>query len=161
MKRFAFALGLAGIFAGTLAGSAAAGDLRPFATDGCTKWRDGTRKEPTKWRHCCVAHDLAFWAGGTVPGRNRADRDLRDCVAATGAKREAKLIYAGVRVGSHSPRKIPGLQWGNAWDARRTRKEPLSGAEIDLLETEILRPAYDAVVPLETRTTYLRRLRSN
>ncbi|MBS1960634.1 MAG: hypothetical protein JST04_00350 [Bdellovibrionales bacterium] len=157
----ALVIAVASSLAGLSPGSATAGDLRPFSTDGCTKWRDGTRKHPTLWRHCCVAHDLAFWAGGTVPGRDQADRDLRDCVAATGAKREAKLIYAGVRVGSRSPRKIPGMQWGNAWDARRTRTEPLSGAEIDLLEAEILKPAYDAVVPLETRTNYLRRLRAD
>jgi hypothetical protein len=138
---------------------AMAADLRPFKTDGCTGYRDGTRKRPGVWRHCCVDHDLAFWAGGTPADRVEADRELRDCVAATGETHQADVIYMGVRIGAISPWKIPGMQFGNAWAPRATRKTPLTSEEIYRLETEILHNVYDPVAPIAQRQAFVRRLR--
>ncbi len=133
--------------------------LRTFATDGCTGYPNGTREKPNLWRHCCVEHDLSFWSGGETAGRPRADRRLRKCVAETGEKREAQIIYWGVRLGSLSPIKIYGMQWGNAWSKWVTRKNPLTHAEIDRLEAEIFRPVYDTVLPTDLRRDYILRLR--
>lgn len=140
-------------------GTASAAELRPFTTDGCTAWFEGTREKPNLWLHCCVRHDLSFWAGGLTPNRDDADLALRDCVAATGATREARVIYAGVRIGSYSPRKIAGKQWGNAWDPKATRKTELGVDEIDRLEHEIMDPRYDAVLGGDIRRNFIDSLR--
>ena len=138
---------------------ARADELRPFSTEGCTAWREGPRRQPNLWRHCCVAHDLEFWAGGVADGRNQADLNLRDCVAATGAGREARIIYLGVRIGSLSPRKIHGMQWGNAWSRTVTRSTPLTESEIDRLEHELRDARYDSVLTIESRLRFIANLR--
>lgn len=134
-------------------------EIRPFVTDGCTDYRDGTHENPTLWRSCCIQHDLDLWAGGREDERTGDDLDLRDCVAATGATVQARIIYLGVRLGSYSPRKIRGMQWGNAWSETTVRKSALTPDEIDLLETEILKPLYAPVLGIETRQDFIRKLR--
>ncbi len=147
---------------GMMLGAAGAADLpgkpRPFVTDGCTAWIEGPRRNPDQWRHCCVLHDLAFWAGAAGQ-RPRADLDLRDCVAATGARGQARLMYFGIRAGSRSPRKIAGMQWGNAWSATESRRSPLTPAEVDLLEAELMDTRYDPVIDVDLRASFLRELR--
>jgi hypothetical protein len=133
--------------------------IRPFVTDGCTDWPDGTKENPTQWRHCCVDHDLSLWAGGSQANRDSTDLRLRACVAATGAKDEAEVIYLGVRVASKWPWKY-GMQWGNAWSAHRTRKTALSALEIAALESEILKPVYESAAPLAQREALVARIRA-
>lgn len=140
--------------------SAAEGILRPFLTDGCTGYPEGTQDEPTLWHHCCVFHDLEFWAGGELRDRKFMDLRLRDCVASTGEVHHAKLIYIGVRVGSHSPVKKAGMQWGNAWDAKKTRVTSLAASEIDLIENEISKLAYDPLLTSEERRDFILQLRN-
>ena len=132
---------------------------RPFVTDGCTAWSEGTPRQPELWRHCCVRHDLAFWAG-SAGKRDQADLELRDCVAETGQRGIAKLMYFGIRAGRKSPRKIAGMQWGNAWSPTEPRRTPLSVADIDALEREILDARYDAVLDWDSRRGFIQRLRS-
>ncbi len=134
-------------------------NLRPFVTDGCTAWADGTKENPTQWRDCCVDHDLSLWAGGTQPNRDQTDLRLKECVAATGAKDEAEIIYLGVRAASKWPWKN-GMQWGNAWSPDLTRRTALSAVEIGALETEILKPVYEASVPLSQREALISRIRA-
>jgi hypothetical protein len=93
----------------------AAPGLRPFATDGCTLSPDGTPRNRTLWRECCVAHDLRLWGGGTKTERLSADEALFSCVEKKAGRAIAKVFLAGVRVGSYSPYKIPAKVWGNAW----------------------------------------------
>ena len=147
----------AGLFC---AATASAAELRPFKTDGCTGYADGTRKKPGLWKHCCVEHDLGFWAGGDSRERRLTDERLRDCIAATGEKLQAEIIYLGVRLGSYSPMKIRGMQWGNAWSPWATRKEKLLSGEIDSLEDEILREIYDPILGLDQRRDFIDRLRA-
>jgi hypothetical protein len=128
---------------------------RPFVTDGCTDFVNGTSEKPELWLHCCVAHDLYFWAGGTRAARDQADLDLRDCVRATGAKTAAELMYLGVRLGSHSPSKHKGMQWGNAWPDRPAYRR-LTPEEIELIESEL--PRYD--LPDMLRTKLIQDLRT-
>lgn len=65
---------------------------KPFSTDGCTLWPDGTIGE------CCVTHDIAYWCGGTSEQRVEADRVLAACAVESGY-RAGWPVYAGVRMG--------------------------------------------------------------
>ena len=118
------------------AGIAAAAEPKPFTTDACTGYPNGTRAEPMLWAKCCVRHDLEFWAGGRRSERLEADLALRNCVRATGQPLKAEIIYLGVRLGSLSPLKLPGMQWGNAWGKER-RNTPLTRAEVSALKKSL------------------------
>src|SRR5665647_529188 len=93
--------------------SVSAREIKPFTTDYCTGYFEGTRSHPGLWKDCCLEHDLYFWAGGSSQERNQADKRLRACVADKGTPIHARLIYWGVKLGSKSPIKIKGKHWGN------------------------------------------------
>jgi hypothetical protein len=137
MRAFVLALLIVGCASAGVAGESVI--FHPFVTDGCTGYRDGTRQDPNLWRACCVEHDLHFWAGGTKAMRDATDLRLRDCVRATGQKTEAEIIYLGVRLGSLSPVKIPGMGWGNAWAKSGYRK--LTRADVAAITADL--PRYD------------------
>ncbi len=93
--------------------------LHPFTSDGCSAWPDGwPGVKEDQWRHCCVLHDLRYYAGGTRSERFAADNELRRCVGKSGQKLATKLmavvIQTGVVVGGE-----PGLpttwRWGYGW----------------------------------------------
>jgi hypothetical protein len=92
--------------------------LNGFKTDYCTGYVEGTRQNPDLWKHCCVEHDLYFWAGGSKKDRSKSDERLKACVSSTGQKMHAELIFLGVYFGGLSPFKIQGKQWGNGWKNR-------------------------------------------
>lgn len=103
-------------------GSAAhAEDISPFATDGCSDFPDGTPSQRVLWRHCCVAHDLTYWAGGTYAERLASDQELERCVARVADAALAKLMLAGVRVGG-SPYWPTRFRWGYGWSWPRGYK---------------------------------------
>ena len=104
-------------------------NLKPFVTDYCTLYVEGTRAQPNLWRHCCIEHDLYFWSGGSLEEKKLADLGLKSCVAKTGATTQAVLIYAAVVIGGHSPVHIKDKAWGNAW-GERTRYLSLTESEI-------------------------------
>ena len=90
-------------------------ELAPFSSDGCSLFPDGTLKERDKWCECCQNHDLAYWQGGSVEDRERADATLRDCVLVrTNDPQLAETIYLGVRVGGH-PVFPTWYRWGYGW----------------------------------------------
>ncbi|MDE3270875.1 hypothetical protein [Pseudoalteromonas sp. G4] len=91
-----------------------ANQLKPFTSDGCSAFPDGTFEQNTLWLNCCVAHDLAYWQGGTYQQRKDADIELKECVAAVGEKQIANLMLAGVRVGG-SPFFPTTFRWGYGW----------------------------------------------
>lgn len=93
-------------------------DLKPFLTDGCTSYAEGTRAQPDLWKHCCVEHDLFFWAGGSHAERKETDLRLKSCVEKTGELTHARLIYLGVTIGDTSPIHFKGKQWGHAFEGR-------------------------------------------
>lgn len=93
-------------------------DPKPFVTDYCTLYVEGTRAQPNLWRHCCLEHDLYCWAGGSLDDKNVSDLKLKACVQMTGARTQAILIYAAVVIGGHSPIHIKSKQWGNTWENR-------------------------------------------
>ncbi len=97
------------------AGPARAQDqLKPFTTDGCSEFPNGTPRQKDLWLKCCITHDKKYWAGGTYDERLQADRELRSCVAAVGEPAIAALMLAGVRVGG-SPSLNTSFRWGYGW----------------------------------------------
>ncbi|MDR0782060.1 MAG: hypothetical protein LBF16_15475 [Pseudomonadales bacterium] len=93
---------------------ATADTLQPFTTDGCTAFPNGTFHENELWLSCCVAHDYAYWQGGTYDERLAADEALRACVAAVGEPTIAEVMLAGVRVGG-TPYFPTKFRWGYGW----------------------------------------------
>jgi len=51
--------------------------LAPFTTDGCSLFPDRSITGASDWCDCCLAHDLAYWRGGTEEDRLKADRGLK------------------------------------------------------------------------------------
>lgn len=121
-----------------------ANGIKPFTTDNCTGFSEGTHRHPDLWKDCCVEHDLYFWAGGNRSDRNLADLRLRDCIAARGEVFMSKIIYSGVRLGSLSPFKLQG-KWGNGWK-NRSSYESLSPKEKQIALDQIQNYPLDPVI---------------
>jgi hypothetical protein len=107
--------------------------LVPFETDFCTSYPEGTLRHPDQWKHCCIEHDLYFWAGGSSQDREKTDLRLRSCIESTGAKFQAKLMYYAVKIGGMSPVRFKSKQLGNAWGSSRSRYEKLNEQETFLI----------------------------
>ncbi len=102
--------------------------LRPFTSDGCSLFPDGTIKDRTRWCDCCQNHDISYWQGGTADERKKADEALRDCVLdRTKDKAFAETMFVGVRAGGH-PAFPAGYRWGYGWSYGRGYT-PLADAE--------------------------------
>lgn len=97
------------------AGAAEVNKLRPFVTDGCSMWFDGTHRQPYLWRHCCVVHDLAYWQGGASQVRDQADQQLRACVSEVAGKAMGNYMYFFVSTGG-SPLLPTAYRWGYGWN---------------------------------------------
>lgn len=97
---------------------ALADSLKPFTSDGCSDFPDGTPSQQTLWLDCCIRHDLAYWKGGTQDERFAADQLLQQCVAQVGEPEIASLMLAGVRVGG-SPYYPTSFRWGYGWSYLR------------------------------------------
>lgn len=91
-------------------------DLESFETDGCSMFPDGTLSKPTKWQHCCIQHDFAYYVGGPEEAREEADNQLASCVAeASGSSLLGSVMYYGVRLGGTPALPTP-WRWGYGWD---------------------------------------------
>lgn len=105
---------LIAICLGLFAGWAQAETLAPFTSDGCSSFPDGTYAQKALWLDCCVAHDYAYWKGGTAEQRKLADAALRSCVVEVGEPAIARLMLAGVRAGG-TPLLPTKFRWGYGW----------------------------------------------
>jgi hypothetical protein len=151
-----FALIIAFLFI-TLEVSASESQLTSFETDYCTNYKEGTRKFPDLWKHCCLIHDMYFWAGGSKQDRFDSDLELRSCIEETGAYGQARVMYYAVRAGSYSPIKFPKKKWNHGWKDRATFQK-LTTADIDMLEQEI-NSAYEYISP-SIKLHFINQLRS-
>jgi hypothetical protein len=119
--------------------------MHPFSTDGCSLFPDRSLVSKSDWCSCCLAHDLAYWRGGTVDERLKADQDLRSCVLTASRSAElADLMFAGVRAGG-GPYFFTPYRWGYGWPFGRLY-EPLSPAEEALASS--LRSKYTSTNPV-------------
>ncbi|MBL1321145.1 MAG: hypothetical protein COA63_008815 [Methylophaga sp.] len=98
----------------TLLTNAYAEEIKPFTSDGCSTFPDGTFEQQQLWLNCCTVHDKAYWRGGTYQQRLDADLALKNCVAEVGEPLIAQLMLAGVRVGG-SPYWPTKFRWGYGW----------------------------------------------
>ena len=99
-----------------------AGDLRPFTSDGCSSFANGTFSNKSLWLHCCMQHDLVYWKGGSEIQKETADRELERCVAKVGEPQIAKLMLVGVKMGG-TPHIDTSYRWGYGWPYGRGYKE--------------------------------------
>jgi hypothetical protein len=77
-----------------------------FKSDGCSMFPEGNYHE------CCVAHDKAYFVGGSLKERRAADVELYRCVRSRGnGKFLASMIWLGVRIGGVSFLPTP-FRWG-------------------------------------------------
>ncbi len=129
----------------------------PFQTDYCTNYPEGTKEEPEKWKHCCLMHDMFFWAGGSREARNDADLELKQCTEKAGAPNHAKIMYYAVRLGSYSPIKYSSKKWNYAWEGRPSY-QALSLDDIKLITTE-LNSGYENI-PVQMKKQFINKLQS-
>jgi hypothetical protein len=121
-----------------------ANQLKPFVTDNCTMFVDGTISKPTLWRHCCIEHDIRYWYGGSTINQDKADLDLKSCVKDVAGSYWATLIYTGVRAGHMSPVKSPYV-WSWGWETKRDNKV-LSTTENSYVQEELRRLPFDPLM---------------
>ena len=121
--------------------------LKPFVSDGCSAFPDGTIKQNELWLSCCYQHDYAYWKGGTYEERLASDRALESCVAKVGKPRIALLMLAGVRVGG-TPFLPTQFRWGYGWPYPR-----FYGAltEAELLQVKKLSHAFNPLTENNTQ----------
>jgi hypothetical protein len=126
----------AGILIGiAICGSASAGSIKPFTTDGCSLFPNGTAEQQDLWLTCCIDHDLAYWMGGTSDERKAVDQELKECVARTGQPEIAELMLAGVRAGG-TPYLPTAFRWGYGWPWPRGYRA-LNDAEWELVKLRL------------------------
>ncbi|HED34221.1 MAG TPA: hypothetical protein ENJ08_08430 [Gammaproteobacteria bacterium] len=138
MKRLVFLLFIVTSF---VTGTATGGDLKPFVSDGCSSFPDGTLKQKTLWLQCCIEHDKSYWLGGTYEQKLQADDELKACVAKVGGATLAQVMHRGVRVGG-APWLPTTFRWGYGWPYPRGYKK-LTKEEI--IEAERLKTEETAV----------------
>ncbi len=113
--------------------AAQASDLRPFESDGCSSFPDGTFQQSELWLSCCTDHDYAYWQGGTYQDRVAADSALQSCVVSVGEPEVALIMLMGVRVGG-TPFLPTRFRWGYGWPYLRGYKA-LSDKELEQVES--------------------------
>lgn len=104
-----------------LAGCSGSKEFKPFVTDGCSWFPDGTCEQEDLWKECCETHDRTYWVGGSRAERMEADRLLKECVAAAGAPKTAALMRVGVWFGG-TPYLPMYFRWGFGWPYLRGYK---------------------------------------
>lgn len=109
--------------------------LQPFTTDGCSAFPDGNAQQQDLWLDCCVAHDRAYWLGGTYSQRQEADEELRHCVDDLDQITVAAVMLVGVRLGG-SPFFPTPYRWGYGWPYPRGYKA-LTAEELAQAQTQL------------------------
>lgn len=82
-----------------------------FSTDACSFWPNSMAGRD--WGACCVAHDAAYWCGGTAEMKAEADRVLRECIE-TIQPGMGYATWAAFKATHHSYLPLP-WRWGNAY----------------------------------------------
>jgi len=125
--------------------TANADTIKPFTSDGCSAFPDGTLTQNNLWFGCCKKHDFAYWQGGTKEQRLASDKALKKCVAKVGKPHIAKLMLTGVRVGG-TPYLPTSFRWGYGWSYPRfygklsaAEQQQVNGMVKKLKETVISR----------------------
>ena len=90
--------------------------LNAFTTDGCSAYPDGyLHTDEYEWLHCCMAHDIAYWAGGNYEKKVEADAELNRCVSEASFGAHGKMMEMGVATGG-TPHLATSWRWGYGWN---------------------------------------------
>ncbi|MCC6138076.1 MAG: hypothetical protein IT287_05550, partial [Bdellovibrionaceae bacterium] len=97
--------------------------IKPFTSDGCSVAPDRPLVPwGNSWAHCCVAHDLTYWRGGSVEERKKSDRELVSCINKVVGQQDSNpsslgwTYWLGVRVGGAPGSRHP-WRWGYGWSS--------------------------------------------
>lgn len=142
----------------TINTACASNSIEKMETDYCTNYKEGTRTQPDLWKHCCLIHDMHFWAGGNKQNRYDSDVELKSCIEETGSPYVARLMFLAVRAGSYSPIKYSNKKWNHGWSGRPAFQS-LSAEDISLIENELFSEKYD-FISLDIKTHFINKLRS-
>ena len=96
---------------------------RPFTTDGCSHYPDGSIGGDNEWRECCLIHDMEYWCGGTRDERRKSDENLKQCVAKKGFPEQGKIMRWGTTIGGSPAYPFP-WRWGYGWPWGHGYDEP-------------------------------------
>ena len=86
--------------------------LKPFTSDGCSAFPDGTIAQKDLWLECCQQHDFDYQL------RLNSDKQLKAFVMQVGEPTIAALMLVGVRVGG-TPYLPTSFRWGYGWSYPR------------------------------------------
>lgn len=122
--------------------------LKPFVSDGCPRILGNiSYPQEDQWKLCCVEHDKAYWKGGSLDERQKADSDLHSCITSRGAPEAARLIYYSVRSAQKN-----ASSWGYGWILPRNTA-PHSAPEIaEVQKVEQVVPNDLSRVPTSLKT---------
>lgn len=108
-------------------------ELRDFSTDGCSAYPDGyVHTEEYEWLHCCFAHDIAYWVGGTEDKKAAADAELNRCVSEATFGTHGTVMELGVATGG-TPYLATSWRWGYGWN-RLVAYNALSHEKIKMID---------------------------
>lgn len=98
-------------------------EIFSFSSDGCSAYPDGLpHTEEYEWLHCCMTHDMAYWAGGTHEEKVKADAQLGQCVAEASTVSHGRMMEMGVIIGG-VPYISTSWRWGYGWNRMISYKE--------------------------------------
>ena len=88
----------------------------PATSDGCSvpRWMRHWIVKPDSEadRACCIKHDEAYYYGGTLADRRRADSRLFACWLLAGMHPlRAFARWVAVRIGGHPSWRVKGVSW--------------------------------------------------
>ena len=107
--------------------------IKPFKSDGCSLFPEGSPEQKKLWLECCIAHDYAYWKGGTFQQRLEADLNLKACVEKVADLESGLIMFTGVRVGG-TPLLPTPFRWGYGWRYPRFYKQ-LSSFDIQYINS--------------------------
>ncbi len=88
-----------------------------FTHDGCTLFTD--RLPYHDFRPGCLAHDIAYWAGGDSALKDEADITLKNAITESGPLGflVAPFVYSAVQYLGDSPlTRLRNANWGYGWN---------------------------------------------
>lgn len=122
-----------------------------FKSDGCTMFPDAD------YGDCCVAHDKAYYVGGSRKDRWRADKVLYKCVAAKKGMCHriiAPMMWVGVRVGG-----VPWLPTPFRWGFGRKKSKRNAGS-VEKSDLRSAPPSLESVNQIKPRDENIFKMKS-
>ena len=89
--------------------------MAPFSSDACSLFPDRAPIGQADLCDCCLAHDEAYWRGGSAAERLASDVAFERCVrTASGSPLLAGTMYGAVRIGGMPWLPSP-FRWAYGW----------------------------------------------